>query len=278
MRGTDRGALPPLEEDFAVMCEAVRTAGAAVLDRYWDQTSAAWLKRDASPVSEADLEANEILRKHLMGPDRRDYGWLSEESPDDAYRLAAPRTWIVDPIDGTRAFLEQRPEFTVCVALVEDGQAHAAAVFNPVTGEFFDAVRDQGARLNGKLITTRGTTTLEGCRVLSAARLVHERHWPMPWPRIEFGYRNSTAYRMALVANGTYDAALALIRKPDWDVAPGALIVAEAGGRVSDHHGTPFIFNQKAPMQRALVCSAPGLHQPLLDRLAHLPADLRGQR
>ena len=266
-----------LADDASRMIAAVRAAGAAVLGHFESHDTRAWSKDDDTPVSEADLEANAILKERL-DPGGTGYGWLSEESADDDARLAAPRTWIVDPIDGTRAFLAHKPHFAVCVALVEDGEAVASAIFNPATDELFEAVRGGGARRNGEPIRASDCGDVEGCRMLGTRSMFEHQGWPEPWPAMRIGYRNSTSYRLALVADGRFDAAVALTRKADWDVAPGALIAEEAGAVATDHLGEPFVFNRREPVQRALVCADAGLYPRLIARLAHLPADLRQVR
>jgi myo-inositol-1(or 4)-monophosphatase len=110
--------------------------------------------------------------------------------------------------------------------------------------------------------------------MLGSRRMFDHPGWPDPWPAMRLGYRNSTSYRMGLVGSGAFDATLALTPKADWDVAPGALIAAEAGAVATDHLGEPFVFARAEPRQRALVCAAPDLHPKLMVRLAHLPADL----
>ena len=262
-----------LADDHRRMCEAVRRAGAAALARFERHDTKSWSKDDDSPVSEADYEANDLLREGLTASGDG-YGWLSEESVDDQARLSAPRTWIVDPIDGTRAFLKGLPHFAVCVALVEDGQAVASAIFNPATDEFFEAVRGGGARVNGEALSASTSCDLVGCHMLGARRMFEHEGWPRRWPEMRLGYRNSTSYRMALVAAGGFDATVALVPKADWDTAPGALIAQEAGARASDHLGQPFRFGRAHPWQRGLVCAAPGVYPAIIERLAHLPGDL----
>lgn len=275
MPEADPSHLPSRRDDHTLLRDAVREAAGAVLDRFHSRSAKSWKKGDSSPVSEADIEANDILRHRLMAGPRATYGWLSEESVDEPQRLTAPRTWIIDPIDGTRAFLEGRPEFTVCAALMVGDQIDASVIFNPVTDEFFDAVRGGGARCNGEPMSASRTCTLDGCSILAWRGLFQRPEWPTPWPEIRTGYRNSTSYRMALVARGDVDAAIALVPKADWDVAMGTLMASEAGACASDHHGTAYRFNQARAVQRALVCAAPDLYPSLIARLGHLPGELR---
>src|SRR5580693_10279582 len=116
-----------------------------------------WTKGASSPVSEADIAVNDLLEARLRSA-TPDYGWLSEESADDEKRLAKKLVWIVDPIDGTRGYLAGREDWCVSVALVEDASPVLAAVFAPVSDEFFFAARGQGATLNGARVhATSGT-------------------------------------------------------------------------------------------------------------------------
>ncbi len=275
MPETDEAALPSLADDHALLIDAVREAGADVMRHYRERRFDAWDKGDASPVTDADIAANVILRKRLTKGRRARYGWLSEESAEDPTRQAADRVWIVDPIDGTRAFIDRRAEFTVCAALIERGQAVASVIYNPLTDELFEAVAGGGARCNGTPLRHSGRSDLSGCRMLGASYMFKHPGWPKPWPDMAISYRNSTSYRMALVAAGAQDAALALLPKADWDVAPGTLLLEEAGAQASDHLGGNYQFNQPTPWQPALVCAAPDLHHQLLARLDHLPADLK---
>ena len=273
MPATERGAPAGLKEDHDLLCAAVREAGERVFALYRGRPVRRWLKGDQSPVTEADLESNEILKSRLRGA-RPDYGWLSEECVDDERRLSASRVFIIDPVDGTRAFIEAQPEFTVCAALVEDGKALSAAIYNPVTEEFYEAMAGGGARCNDVTLTCPDREELEGAQVLGMRHMFTHPGWPRPWPEMRVGYRCSTQYRFALVAKGQYHGALALVRKSDWDVAAGSLIAEEAGAKVSDHLGASYVFNRPDPAQRARVCAAPSLYPALIERLAHLPEDL----
>jgi myo-inositol-1(or 4)-monophosphatase len=147
----------------------------------------------------------------------------------------------------------------------------AAVIHVPSTGETYEATAGGGARLNGRPITASDVETLDDAAVLADARLMEGPHWPEPWPAMRYEKRNALAYRMALVASGAFDAAIALTPKFDWDVCAGALIAAEAGAHVSDHHGRPWLFNRPDPSQSSLVCSAPALHPLILRRTAPIP-------
>jgi len=232
-----------------------------------------WSKPGGSPVTDADLAVDTLLKLRLKAA-RPNYGWLSEETADDPARLQAPRLFVVDPIDGTAAYIRNKPWFTVCIAVVEAGQPVAGVVYAPELGEMYEAAVGGGARLNGVPIAPSSCTDLEGCAVLGDARMFADPRWPTPWPDMRIEARNSIAYRMVQVACGAFDLALALTPKNDWDLAAADLICREAGACVGDHRGRPFVYNRPAPMQRSLLCAAPGLCELILTNVSHIdPGD-----
>ncbi len=256
------------DPDRALLIEAVRDAGALAMS-YFTRDYDIWDKPDQTPVSDADIAVNDLLRTRLMGA-RPDYGWLSEESGDDRSRVGRPRVWVVDPIDGTRAFVRRRPQFAVCVALLEDDRPTIAAIFNPASGEFFEALDGGGARLNGAPMTVSDCRALEGCRMLGPRDMFEHPAWPTPWPAMDLDNPNSIAYRLALVAAGTWDGAMSLSWKSDWDLAAADLIVRESGGRISAHDGTPFRFNQPQPRHRSVIAAGPVLYDAIFARVGHI--------
>lgn len=138
------------EEDHALLCEAVRAASAIALD-FCKRGFEVREKNPGDPVTEADLAVDEALKTRLMGA-RPDYGWLSEESDAGPDRLTAPRVWVIDPIDGTKGFVDGNHEWVVSAALVEDGRPVAAVVANPNTGQFVEAMKGGGTRVNGRSV------------------------------------------------------------------------------------------------------------------------------
>jgi myo-inositol-1(or 4)-monophosphatase len=258
-----------LADDLALIRDAAAEAGAlaqAERARGLKITS----KDGGSPVTSADLAVDAMLKDRLLSA-RPDHGWLSEETPDTPDRLNRRRIFVVDPIDGTVAFMKDRPWWCVPIAIVEDGVPVAAVIHVPTMNETFEATLDGGARLNGRPIAASDVDTLDDAAVLADARLMEGPHWPEPWPPMRYEKRNALAYRMALVASGAFDAAIALTPKWDWDVCAGALIATEAGAKVSDHHGHPWRFNRPDPRQASLVCSAPALHPLILKRTGSIP-------
>ena len=252
------------EPDLALLEEAVREAG-SIARKIASAPSKTWSKPDGSPVTEADLAVNKFLSERLRTA-RPDYGWLSEESEDDAARLTAERVFVIDPIDGTIAFVKRRPHFTICAAVVEDGRPVAAAVYNPMLNECFTAAKGGGARLNGKPIHVSNPDALEGSHILAGRNVFEDPRFA--WPTLEQDNRNSAAYRLVLVASGAYDASISLTAKHDWDLAAADLIVMEAGGIVTTHDGRPLRYNCVIPVQTSAVGAGPALHRKILERLA----------
>lgn len=256
-------------DDLALIRDAALAAGELALAER-EKGLKIWSKSGGSPVTSADMAVDRLLRDALLSA-RPDYGWLSEETTDGAERLSRRRIFVVDPIDGTVAYMKGKPWWCIPIAVVEDGRPVAAVIHAPALDETFAAALGGGATLNGRTVTASDTTDLDDASVLADARLMEGPLWPEPWPAMRFEKRNAIAYRMALVAAGAFDAAIALTPKWDWDICAGALIAEEAGAKVSDHHGRPWRFNQPDPRQASLICSAPALHPLIVRRTAPIP-------
>jgi myo-inositol-1(or 4)-monophosphatase len=197
------------------------------------------------PVTEADRAVDEVLARTLP---RDGEGWLSEESADDPVRLDRRRVWAVDPLDGTKEFVEGLPEWCVSIGLVVDGQAVAGGIANPATGEIFLGAVGRGVTYNGQLVRPSGRATIEGAVVLASRSELGRGHWDR-YRDAPFVVRpmGSVAYKLALVAAGLVDATWTLAPKHEWDVAGGVALVLAAGARVKTLDGTPLRFNQPRP-------------------------------
>lgn len=252
--------------DAGLLIDAVRVAGDIAMAGFRHDPRS-WDKGGDNPVTEVDLAIDAHLRRAL-GEARPDYGWLSEETADDPSRLARRRVWIVDPIDGTRAFIKGRPEFTIAAALVEDGRPVLAAVYNPATDELFEASAGGGTRLNGATVTVTGTAVIREARLLVSWREARQEGWHRELDDERVRALGSIAYKLALVAGGRYDGTVTVRPKNDWDVAAADLLVSEAGGRVTTARGEPLIYNRPAPRHPTAIAANPGLHRALLDMLA----------
>lgn len=257
------------EDDLELIRAAALAAGALALSER-ERGIETMTKADGSPVTSADLAVDALLKDRLLSA-RPDYGWLSEETADAPARLEKERIFIVDPIDGTAAFMRSKPWWCVPIAVIEKGRPVAAVIHAPQLNETFEATLGGGARLNGEPISASDTDLLDDASMLADAALMQSPRWPEPWPPMRFEKRNAIAYRMALVAAGAFDAAIAISPKWDWDVAAGDLIAHEAGALVSDHKGQAWVFNRPDPRQQSLVCSAPALHPLILERTSTIP-------
>ncbi|HTK36635.1 MAG TPA: 3'(2'),5'-bisphosphate nucleotidase CysQ [Caulobacteraceae bacterium] len=222
-------------------------------------------KPGGSPVTNADLAVDKLIQTRLRAA-RPDYGWLSEETVDDRSRFTARRLFMVDPIDGTVAFIKGRPWWTVSVAVVEDGRALAGVIYAPRLEETYEAEHGGGARLNGAAIHASACADLEACAMLSPQGAFTQGTGPQAWPQMRVQNRNSIALRVALVAAGTFDAAVALSSKNDWDLAAGLVIADEAGAVCTDHKGRPLVLNGESIVHPSLVCAGPALHPLILRR------------
>jgi myo-inositol-1(or 4)-monophosphatase len=248
-------------EDLDLL-EAACRAGGEIARRRFQEGCKSWSKQGGSPVTEADLEVDAYLRRTLTAA-RPDYGWLSEESVDDRKRLNHPVLFIVDPIDGTVAFLKGRPHFTICAAIVEDGVPVAGVVYNPLLDHLYKARLGGGAFRNDDPIHVGARHGLTDCAMLGDRNTLGAP----PWPQMRIETRNSVAYRVALVADGSFDATVSLSAKRDWDLAAADIILREAGGRITDRSGAPLRYNGPEARQSTMIAAGPILHAEILDRV-----------
>jgi myo-inositol-1(or 4)-monophosphatase len=211
-------------------------------------------KKDKSPVTTADFEVNRILRD-MQETHFSDDGWLSEESPDDATRLGKGRVWIVDPIDGTKAYVNRVPEYCISIGLVEAGMPMLGAIFNPSTDELFTAIRGEGLHLNGRPITPAAPAG-DRSEVLVNPWEFRAGRWAELDGRIHCRPMLSIAHALALVAAGRVQAALTIEPQNEWDIAAGVLLIQESGGTIADPEGRPFTFNQARPRFHGVIAVA----------------------
>ena len=257
----------PRDADLALAAEIASNAGRIAM-AHFGQSPAKWHKDDGSPVCAADLAVNDYLRG-VIAAARPDDGWLSEESADSAARLERRRVWVVDPIDGTRDFLRGRSGWAISVALVEDGAVVAAVLHAPAQQRTYAASAGRGAILNGKRLRVSGLATLDGVRLPIDQANLTASFWPSPWPGTAVAKPNSLALRMAMLAANEADAWMEGRSVGEWDVAAASLILAEAGGLLTDRRGAALAFNQPQPLIHGLAAATPALHGEVLARLDH---------
>jgi myo-inositol-1(or 4)-monophosphatase len=252
-------------DDLALLIDAAGAAG-KIAERHFKQAPETWDKGgDAGPVTEADLAIDRMLRHDLLAA-RPDYGWLSEETEDTPDRLSADRVFIVDPIDGTRAFIDGQTAFAHSLAVVERGRVIAGVVFLPMQDKLFAAALGAGATLNGAVMKASTKAIEQGATLLTTRPNLAEHHWPGGVPSIQRAYRPSLAYRMALVGTGRFDGMMTFRPTWEWDIAAGALIAQEAGATVSDGKGVGLRLNNPLPQVNGILAAGATLHASLLAR------------
>lgn len=247
--------------DLAGAIAAIAAEAGALALAQWRTDVAQWEKVPGHPVCQVDLDVNALLRERLEAllPDA---GWLSEETADNADRLAHERVWVVDPIDGTRDYIRGRRGWAISVALVEHGQPVIAVLDAPARDEVWLAQAGQGATLNGAPIHVGDRRDFPGARVpTDALPKIDSDLVPVEKP-------NSIALRIAMVAADRADLVATLRWGHEWDIAAAVLIAAEAGATVSDALGQKLAFNTPSAQAFGVLISTPGIHQAGIDRLS----------
>lgn len=266
--------MPAAEDDLHLLEQAAREAGEIAL-RYWRRDQQIWDKAGgAGPVTEADLAVNAHLERVLRAA-RPDYGWLSEESPDDTARLAATHCFIVDPIDGTRAFIDGQNGFSHSLAIARGHEITAAVVHLPAQDLTYTAHETGAARLNGAVITA-SQHGFEGADVLTGKPSLDPVHWRGVVPPLRRSFRPSLAWRLCLVAEGRFDAALSVRPAWEWDIAAGVLIARRAGCLASDLTGQPLRFNTPSRLGDGLIVATRALHDGMLAAMTPRPTPQAG--
>ncbi|WP_315920537.1 3'(2'),5'-bisphosphate nucleotidase CysQ [Mesorhizobium sp. SP-1A] len=263
MPEVDAGAPVADAEELSLLREAGRAAGAIAM-RYFGKEPQVWMKAGTSPVSEADYAADTYLRETLLAA-RPAYGWLSEETADHPARLSARRTFVVDPIDGTRGFLAGSDAWCVSVAIVEDGRSVAGVLECPARGETYWATAGGGAFRNDEPIRVRAPGEILD---VAGPKPMFDR-MPEPWQSRfrRVAYSPSLAVRLALIAGGELDASFVKPNAHDWDIAAAELILIEAGGRLLDRFGRIPAFAGEDIRHGALAAGSGELLDAMVARL-----------
>lgn len=253
-------ALPSLQDELELINSIAREAADLALG-YFRDGAEVWIKGVSSPVTEADIAVDRLLRQRLLAA-RPDYGFLSEESEDDGSRLTARRTFIVDPIDGTRAFIAKATDWTIPIGLVEAGRPIVSVVLAPARGETFRAVAGGGATRDRAPIRVSARSTLEGAKLAVSKRLLQSEALDRPLKAKSVFYA-SLAYRLARVADGRLDGAAIRPNAQDWDLAAVDLLVHEAGGLLVNLDGSPPRYDRASTAHGAMVAGSPEIAEQL---------------
>ena len=252
--------------DLALLTAAAREAGRIAMG-FWKRAPKTWDKGgDEGPVTEADLAVNDMLKAMLLEA-RPNYGWLSEETPDDAARLGRESVFIIDPIDGTRAFIAGEDGFSHSLAVAKQGRITAAVVYLPALDRIYVASEVSEPLRDGAPMAVSPRDRLEGANILTNKASLDPSLWPGGVPDIDRSFRTSLAYRLCLAAEGRHDGMLTLRDAWEWDIAAGSLIAQRAGAVVSDRTGAAIRFNTASARANGVLCLAPRLHAEALARL-----------
>jgi myo-inositol-1(or 4)-monophosphatase len=249
------------QRKYLVRLEAGLNEAAAIAKQYVPGSFLVTDNGGRNVVTEVDRKLSGVLRDCLLAPGE---GWLSEEDQDDGSRLSLETVWVVDPLDGTREFVDGIPEWCISVGLVVEGVAVAGGICNPATGELFLGSLDCGVLYNNKLVQVEQRSTLSGALVLAS----RQEYIRGEWQRFEgkqFAVRStgSVAYKLALVSAGMADATWSLTPKHEWDIAGGVALVCSAGGRVCSTDNSEIQFNRKETLLPGLIASCAGIWDEL---------------
>jgi myo-inositol-1(or 4)-monophosphatase len=255
--------LAMVREELTAAIAAAREAGSLILQYYGGNydvrnkssdaaqgklTGDALRSADYDPVTSADEAADAHLGDALRSAFPQ-HGWLSEETADSPERLSAPSVWIVDPIDGTKEFLEGIPEFAVSIALVENGEPTVAALYNPAADEMYSAVKGGGTFLNGqRMFCSEEQQLSEASLIVSRSEKARGEVDALEPSLKQVRPVGSVAYKLAVVAAGGADLNVSVQPKNEWDVCGGDLLVREAGGHMVDLEGQVRQYNQADPL------------------------------
>lgn len=239
-------------EEMKIAERAAREAGSIIMGLFKGKFDV-HEKGKNNPVTSADLAANARIREIIRGTFPGD-GWLSEEDRDNSQRLQSSRVWVIDPIDGTKEFIEGVPQFAVSIGLVVDGRMKVAVVYNPAEERFYSAAEGRGAFLNGQTIHVAPRREIKGALLL-VSRSEPQRKFQVFADLCEIRRIGSIAYRLAKVAGGDGDGTLTFRSIHEWDICAGVLLIEEAGGRVVDGNGNKLMFNRPEARHRGVVAA-----------------------
>jgi len=253
-----------LKSDLGLALMAAREGGKIALASHGRRDLKTWMKRGEEPVTQVDLEVNRTLKEILIGG-RPDYGWLSEESTDDKARLDKEFVWVIDPIDGTRAYMRGNKDFCISIGLLHRNRPVLGVIFAPAMEKMFHAVKGEGAFLNEEQIRVSNPEGLAGIKFQADTGYIgNKKRWGKPWPAMDISKYQSFALRLAAFAAGKVDAVLAAKPKSEWDIAAGAALIEEAGGILCDQDGKAFPFNQENTRLHQIIAISPGLKEEFL--------------
>jgi len=233
-----------MHELFQLSTYAVKKASDVIL-KYYNSSYEVQMKGKGNPVTDADIEADNIL-KEILTKEAPDFGWLSEETRDSKLRLDKKMVWVVDPLDGTKEFVEGVPNFVISIGLVEDGIPVLGTIYNPVSKELFTAYKGNGAKLNGQPYMVSEKNQFNSMSMLNSRSETKAGLWESYKKYfnkvIPIG---SIAYKLALVSTSQSDMVASLKPKNEWDICAGHCLINESGGKLITSLGREITYNNK---------------------------------
>lgn len=256
------------QADLQLILEAAKHA-ASIAMSFFAKSPEITIKGDASPVTEADL-AIDIYLHNFLRTARPDYGWLSEEREDDGSRHKAARTFVVDPIDGTRAFIAETNEWCISIGLVEAGRPIVGVLFCPVNNVVYSALHRQGAFCDTLRLQARHSEGSE-FRIAGPKPLIRAMQEQNTIPVKSMPYVPSLALRLAMVAQGKLDATLVKPKSAFWDIAAADVILNEAGCNLFNLDRSPVDYSAMSPKLGAMIAAGANQIDPILKVVRTLP-------
>lgn len=264
-----------MSSELKEIATLVKKAGEKVLEIY-QRKFKVYEKEDKSPFTEADFASEKII---LSGLKKYDYGILSEESKDDSSRLKKERVWIIDPLDGTRDFLQKTGEFSIMVGLVDKGGSILGVVYKPVGDKMYFAKKGEGAYLKEtgkplKKLKVSNTSHLSNANfVFSRSHLGDlEKKFIQHCKISRVTYMGSIGVKLGLIAEGKVDVYFTMSTKTcQWDICAPEIILKEAGGKVTDIEGKHFIYNRwQVRNLDGIVASNGKIHTQIIENINHI--------
>ena len=241
-----------MRSELEIAIKAAKKAGDIIL-KYYKSKYEIRDKSYHNPVTTADKEADETIKKILMN-NFPDYGWLSEETVDSSERLLKEKVWVVDPLDGTKEFIEGIPNFVVSIGLVKEGNPILGVLYNPVTKELFSASKGEGAFLNNERISCSSKEKTEEMVILNSRSETQRGLWNPYKDKFKILEPiGSVAYKLGLTSAAKADIFASLRPKNEWDICAGNCIINESGGKLIDLNGNQRKYN----LEKTLI--EPGL-------------------
>jgi len=252
----------------------IRIVGNAVMKLY-NQDFSIDHKQDSSPVTEADLLSNKLLVKIL---EKTNIPILSEEIKDNPERLNSNKLWIIDPLDGTKDFIQKTDEFSIMVGLVENGKPVLDIVYAPALDKIYYAEKGQGAFVesNGKTKKLKVSThsNYQDWTILVSRNHLGKEEVTLS-EKLNFKKKKPTGsigVKLGIIAEGSAEMYLHAIDKTwEWDVAAAEIILNEAGGTVTDIDGEKMKFNKEVPKNfRGILATNGFRHEEIVQELKQM--------